>query len=103
MSLNPSEDIRLVTDLKRKTKEILDQVHRTKSPVREYYTPGSVRGRRATDGATAMALTHSSSNFLTTPSTEKRSSSTTHPLWLDFLSISIISNKVGLCFQIEYL
>jgi len=33
MSLNPSEDIRSVTDLKRKTKEILNQVHRTKRPV----------------------------------------------------------------------
>jgi prevent-host-death family protein len=33
MSLNPSEDIRSVTELKRKTKEILSQVHRTKRPV----------------------------------------------------------------------
>jgi len=33
MSLNPSEDIRSITDLKRKTKEILSQVHRTKRPV----------------------------------------------------------------------
>lgn len=33
MSLNPSEDIRSVTDLKRKTKEILSQIHRTKRPV----------------------------------------------------------------------
>ena len=33
MSLTPSEDIRSVTDLKRKTKEILSQVHRTKRPV----------------------------------------------------------------------
>lgn len=33
MSLNPSEDIRSVTDLKRKTKEIMDQIHRTKRPV----------------------------------------------------------------------
>jgi prevent-host-death family protein len=33
MSLHPSEDIRSVTDLKRKTKEILNQVHRTKRPV----------------------------------------------------------------------
>jgi prevent-host-death family protein len=33
MSLSPSEDIRSVTDLKRKTKEILTQVHRTKRPV----------------------------------------------------------------------
>lgn len=33
MSLSPSEDIRSVTDLKRKTKEILSQVHRTKRPV----------------------------------------------------------------------
>jgi prevent-host-death family protein len=33
MSLNPSEDIRSVTDLKRNTKEILRQVHRTKRPV----------------------------------------------------------------------
>jgi prevent-host-death family protein len=31
--LNPSEDIRSVTDLTRKTKEILTQVHRTKRPV----------------------------------------------------------------------
>lgn len=33
MSLNPSEDIRSVTELKRKTKEILSHVHRTKRPV----------------------------------------------------------------------
>jgi prevent-host-death family protein len=33
MSLNPSEDIRSVTDLKRKTKVILNHVHRTKRPV----------------------------------------------------------------------
>ncbi len=33
MSLSPSEDIRSVTDLKRKTKEILNQVRRTKRPV----------------------------------------------------------------------
>jgi prevent-host-death family protein len=33
MSLNPSEDIRSVTDLKRKTREILSQIHRTKRPV----------------------------------------------------------------------
>jgi prevent-host-death family protein len=33
MSLSPSEDIRSVTDLKRKTKEILSQVRRTKRPV----------------------------------------------------------------------
>jgi len=33
MPLNLSEDIRSVTDLKRKTKEILDQVRRTKRPV----------------------------------------------------------------------
>ena len=33
MSLNPSENIRSVTDLKRKTKEILNQVHRTRRPV----------------------------------------------------------------------
>ena len=33
MSLSPSEDIRSVTELKRKTKEILSQVHRTKRPV----------------------------------------------------------------------
>lgn len=33
MSLNPSEDIRSVTELKRKTKEILSQIHRTKRPV----------------------------------------------------------------------
>jgi prevent-host-death family protein len=31
--MNPSEDIRSVTDLKRKTKEILSQVHRTRRPV----------------------------------------------------------------------
>jgi len=31
--LNPSEDIRSVTDLKRKTKEILSQIHRTRRPV----------------------------------------------------------------------
>ena len=31
MSLNSSEDIRSVTNLKRKTKEILNQVRRTKS------------------------------------------------------------------------
>jgi prevent-host-death family protein len=33
MSMNPSEDIRSITDLKRKTKEILDHVHRTHRPV----------------------------------------------------------------------
>lgn len=33
MSINPSEDIRSVTDLKRKTKEILNRVHRTQRPV----------------------------------------------------------------------
>jgi prevent-host-death family protein len=33
MALTPSEDIRSVTDLKRKTKEILNQVHRTQRPV----------------------------------------------------------------------
>lgn len=33
MSWKLSEDIRSVTDLKRKTKEILGQVHRTKRPV----------------------------------------------------------------------
>ena len=33
MSLRPSEDIRSITDLKRNTKEILSQVHRTKRPV----------------------------------------------------------------------
>jgi prevent-host-death family protein len=33
MSLSPSEDIRSVTELKRKTKEILSQVHRTRRPV----------------------------------------------------------------------
>ena len=33
MSLNPSEDIRSVTDLKRNTREILSQVRRTKRPV----------------------------------------------------------------------
>jgi prevent-host-death family protein len=33
MSLTPSEDIRSVTDLKRKTKDILSQIHRTKRPV----------------------------------------------------------------------
>jgi prevent-host-death family protein len=33
MALSLSEDIRSVTGLKRKTKEILSQVHRTKRPV----------------------------------------------------------------------
>jgi len=33
MSLNPSEDIRSVTDLKRKTREILNHVHRMKRPM----------------------------------------------------------------------
>ena len=33
MSLNPSEHSRPVTDLKRKTKEILSQVRRTRRPV----------------------------------------------------------------------
>jgi len=33
MPINLSEDIRSVTDLKRKTKEILSQIHRTKRPV----------------------------------------------------------------------
>lgn len=33
MAIQPSEDICSVTDLKRKTKEILGQVHRTKRPV----------------------------------------------------------------------
>ena len=33
MPLNPSEDIRSVTDLKRNTKKILSHVHRTKRPV----------------------------------------------------------------------
>ena len=33
MALTPSEDIRSVTDLKRKTKEILNQVNRTQRPV----------------------------------------------------------------------
>jgi prevent-host-death family protein len=33
MSINPSEDIRSVTDLKRKAKEILNHVHRTQRPV----------------------------------------------------------------------
>lgn len=33
MSLTPSEDIRSVTDLKRNTKDILRQIHRTKRPV----------------------------------------------------------------------
>ena len=33
MSLNPSEDIRSVTDLKRKTREILNHVHCTKRPM----------------------------------------------------------------------
>ena len=33
MSMNPSEDIRSVTDLKRKTKEILNHVHRTPTAV----------------------------------------------------------------------
>ena len=31
--MNPSVDIRSVTDLKRKTKEILNHIHRTKRPV----------------------------------------------------------------------
>lgn len=33
MALTPSEDIRSVTDLKRKTKEILNHIHRTQRPV----------------------------------------------------------------------
>ena len=33
MSMNSSENIRSVTDLKRKTKEILNHVHRTQRPV----------------------------------------------------------------------
>ena len=33
MPMNPSEDIRSVTDLKRKTKEILNHVHRTQRPL----------------------------------------------------------------------
>lgn len=33
MSLSFSEDIRSITDLKRKTREILDQIHRTGRPV----------------------------------------------------------------------
>ena len=33
MPLTPSEDIRSVTDLKRKTKEILNHIHRTQRPV----------------------------------------------------------------------
>jgi prevent-host-death family protein len=33
MSLNLAEDIHSVTDLKRHTKDILNQVHRTKRPV----------------------------------------------------------------------
>ena len=33
MSMKPSEDIRSVTDLKRKTKEVLNHVHRTQRPV----------------------------------------------------------------------
>ena len=33
MSINLAEDIRSVTDLKRNTREILDQIHKTKRPV----------------------------------------------------------------------
>jgi prevent-host-death family protein len=33
MSINLAEDIRSVTDLKRNTREILDQIHLTKRPV----------------------------------------------------------------------
>ncbi len=33
MSFNLSEDIRSVTDLKRRTREILEQIHKTKRPV----------------------------------------------------------------------
>jgi prevent-host-death family protein len=33
MSINITEDIRSVTDLKRKTREILDRIHRTGRPV----------------------------------------------------------------------
>ncbi|MBI1995090.1 MAG: type II toxin-antitoxin system Phd/YefM family antitoxin [Deltaproteobacteria bacterium] len=33
MSLNPAENIRSVTDLKRNTEEVLNQVHRTKRPL----------------------------------------------------------------------
>lgn len=33
MMLNMTDDIRSVTDLKRKTREILDQIHRTGRPV----------------------------------------------------------------------
>lgn len=33
MSINLAEDIRSVTDLKRNTREILDQIHATKRPV----------------------------------------------------------------------
>jgi prevent-host-death family protein len=33
MAINLAEDIRSVTDLKRKTREILDQIHKTKRPV----------------------------------------------------------------------
>ena len=33
MSLNLSEDIRSVTDLKRHTREILEQIHKTRRPV----------------------------------------------------------------------
>jgi prevent-host-death family protein len=33
MAINLSEDIRSVTDLKRNTREILDQIHATKRPV----------------------------------------------------------------------
>jgi prevent-host-death family protein len=33
MAINLAEDIRSVTDLKRKTRDILDQIHNTKRPV----------------------------------------------------------------------
>ncbi len=33
MALTPSEDIRSITDLKRKTKEILNHIHRMQRPV----------------------------------------------------------------------
>lgn len=33
MSINLSEDIRSVTDLKRHTREILEQIHKTRRPV----------------------------------------------------------------------
>lgn len=33
MAMQPTDDIRSVTDLKRKTREILDQIHKTGRPV----------------------------------------------------------------------